>query len=90
MADGTILVQTSPGADSYDHISDVLKNLNSKWSVVSRKSQAPRTQLWSLDAEVAGAEGEISTETEISLGLPWGGFLKLDNTMGRSFRNPSR
>lgn len=78
IGDGTIIVQKSPPASSPDDIGDVLKNLCPKWSVSRKESQAPRSQLWSLGANAAAAQGETSSQEVIPLGLPWGGFLKLD------------
>lgn len=75
--DGTIIVQASPSGRSPYDIGDVLKNLCPKWGVSRKESQAPMTQLWSLGATVAAAQGETSSEDVIPLGLPWGGFLRL-------------
>lgn len=77
MRDGTIIVQASPSGRSPYDIGDVLKNLCPKWGVSQEESQAPSTQLWSLGATVAAAQGETSSQDVIPLGLPWGGFLKL-------------
>lgn len=79
IGDGTIIVQGPPPASSLDDIKDVLKNLSPEWNVSHKESQAPRTNLWSLGTKVAAAKGETSSVDVIPLGLPWGGFLKLDS-----------
>ena len=78
IGDGTIIVQGSAPASPSEDIGDVLKNFCPRWSVSRKESQAPRTQLWCLDGKVSAAQGEASGKDMIPLGLPWGGFLKLD------------
>ncbi|SPO02254.1 related to seed imbibition protein Sip1 [Cephalotrichum gorgonifer] len=76
MNDGTIIVPVSSVTNPYSDLADIVKDLNVEWTVVPRQSQAPKTQLWSLDVIVASARGEVSTEDVIPLGLPWGTFLR--------------
>ena len=79
-ADGTVILQAAPAADSSDDIRDVMKYLSPKWTAIPQQSQAPRTQLWSLDTGVAGARGEQSTQRVIPLGVPWKRHLKLGDS----------
>lgn len=51
-------------------LKDYLQNYSSAFSVTSVESQAPHTQLWSLNAPVKAAEGKASGQADISLGTP--------------------
>lgn len=90
VADGTVIVQAAPGADSSDDIRHVMKYLSPKWGAVPQQSQAPRTQLWSLNASVPRAQGEKSTQKVIPLGVPWERLLRLADfhTWGVALANP--
>lgn len=74
LEDGHIVLL--PASTESDNLSDLIPGLNTAWKVSSRMSQAPKTQLWSLEAEVPPAENDLSSFTDIQIGTPWGSFLR--------------
>ncbi|CAJ2500561.1 Uu.00g034140.m01.CDS01 [Anthostomella pinea] len=81
--DGVILINPENKrrrwADSLPHI---IHGLNPKLTVKSVASQAPRTQLWTIEAAIGPADDHNSAYVDMELGTPWGGFLRgLDNVM---------
>ncbi|KYK54695.1 putative galactinol--sucrose galactosyltransferase 6 [Drechmeria coniospora] len=67
-------------ASSSDHRSDdiqtLIADLNGEWKATSHMSQAPETQLWSLEATILRAQGDTSTFKDIEIGMPWGVILR--------------
>lgn len=75
--DGAIILNSdSTVAALPDDFSEILQGYDSDIKVTSCPSQCPGTKLWSLAANVDAANGEDSTYRDVSLGLPWGGFLR--------------
>lgn len=74
LEDGHIVLL--PASTESDNLSDLIPGLNTAWKVSSRMSQAPKTQLWSLEAEVPPAKNDLSSFTDIQIGTPWGSFLR--------------
>ncbi|SCO79310.1 related to seed imbibition protein Sip1 [Fusarium oxysporum] len=71
-----LIVNASNRISSSD-LSDLIPDLNSQdWSVKPRLSQSPRTSLWSLEAVIPAANGDESTYRDISVGTPWGSFVR--------------
>lgn len=78
LGDGYIVVDdgAAEGRDS-EYLPDLIHGLNPslKWS--SHLSQCPGTRLWSIEVPVDGAkDDDKSTFSNVSLGTPWGGFLR--------------
>ncbi|ODA76083.1 hypothetical protein RJ55_08366 [Drechmeria coniospora] len=71
-------------ASSSDHRSDdiqtLIADLNGEWKATSHMSQAPETQLWSLEATILRAQGDTSTFKDIEIGMPWGVILRTKRT----------
>ncbi|KAF9774923.1 hypothetical protein IL306_007011 [Fusarium sp. DS 682] len=62
---------------SSSNLSDLIPDLNSQdWTITPRLSQSPRTSLWSLDAVIPPADGDDSTYKDITVGTPWGSFVR--------------
>ncbi|CAI4218647.1 unnamed protein product [Parascedosporium putredinis] len=81
IADGTVIVRNIDGVThppTNDDLPSIVQDLNSRWTTKSKVSQTPRTQLWSLSTTIDGVQGDKPTEEDIPLGLPWGGFLRLE------------
>lgn len=77
VSDGTVVVNTKPGLGGISaDFEDMVAGLNPAWKVKSLLSQCPGTRLWSLEAAVDAVDGDESKVADISLGLPWGGFLR--------------
>lgn len=74
LEDGHIVLLPTPTES--DNLADLIPGLNTAWKVASRMSQAPKTQLWSLEAVVPPAENDLSSYTDIQIGTPWGSFLR--------------
>lgn len=74
-ADAHVIVN-SPSTNRMADFSDVIHDLNPAWKVKSLTSQAPKTQLWSLTAEVPASTEDVSHFKHIPLGVPWGGFIR--------------
>lgn len=73
--DGHIVLLPAPSES--DDLIDLILGLDPAWKVTSRMSQAPKTQLWSLETVVPPGENDLSSFTDIQLGTPWGSFLRL-------------
>ncbi|KAM0467006.1 hypothetical protein ACHAPV_000518 [Trichoderma viride] len=73
LEDGHIVLLPAPTES--DKLADLIPGLNNAWKVASRMSQAPKTQLWSLEAVVPPAENDLSSFTDIQIGTPWGSYL---------------
>jgi len=77
MDDGILIASPKPGTETLvEKPADIIKDLNPSLRVRSAMSQVPRTQIWSFEAVVPGASGDDSSFTDITLGLPWGKFLR--------------
>ncbi|EHK40420.1 glycoside hydrolase family 36 protein [Trichoderma atroviride IMI 206040] len=74
LQDGHIVLLPAPTES--DNLADLIPGLDNAWKVASRMSQAPKTQLWSLEAVVPPAENDLSSFTDIQIGTPWGSFLR--------------
>lgn len=74
LGDGHIVLLPPPTES--DDLAGLIPGLNTAWKVASRMSQAPKTQLWSLEAVVSPAENDLSSYTDIQIGRPWGSFLR--------------
>lgn len=74
LGDG-VVVTTSASVTS-EELSDRVPDINSNWAVSSRMSQSPRTRLWTLETTIPAAEGEASTFKDLSIGTPWGSFVR--------------
>ncbi|ETS81264.1 hypothetical protein PFICI_06266 [Pestalotiopsis fici W106-1] len=76
IGDGTIVI--NPEASSAQGPADfsaVIKDLNPDLKVSSLVSQCPGTELWSIKAPIAAADGDASAYTDFRIGVPWGGYL---------------
>ncbi|KAL7791355.1 glycoside hydrolase family 36 protein [Trichoderma ceciliae] len=72
--DGHVVLLPAPSES--DELIDFIPGLDTTWKVKSRMSQAPRTQLWSLETAVPPGENDLSSFTDIQIGTPWGSFLR--------------
>lgn len=75
--DGTIV--TTPMSIMSTKLSDLIPDLNPQWSVSSCLSQSPGTTVWALETPVPPAKGEESTFKDMTIGVPWGSFLRYVN-----------
>ncbi|KAM0262871.1 hypothetical protein ACHAQJ_001462 [Trichoderma viride] len=73
LEDGHIVLLPAPSES--DDLINLMPGLNTAWKVTSRMSQAPKTQLWSLETVVPPGENDLSSFTDIQIGTPWGSFL---------------
>ncbi|KFZ08038.1 hypothetical protein V501_06122 [Pseudogymnoascus sp. VKM F-4519 (FW-2642)] len=64
--------QAAPTA-AVEDFAELIEDLNSEFKVQKVRSQSPGTELWSVEAPVASAEGEKSTFTSTKIGKPWSG-----------------
>ncbi|KAK4084542.1 uncharacterized protein Triagg1_1022 [Trichoderma aggressivum f. europaeum] len=71
--DGHIVLLPAPTES--DDLNNLIQGLDPAWKVTSRMSQAPKTQLWSLETAVPPGENDLSSYTDVQLGTPWGSFL---------------
>ncbi len=77
MGDGTIIIDGKPALElTSDNLADLIRDLNPNVKWKAQMSQCPGTRLWSVEASVPGVKDDISTELDIPLGVPWGGFLR--------------
>ncbi|KAF9875824.1 raffinose synthase Sip1 [Colletotrichum karsti] len=77
VGDGSVIVSTRPVLQSVsERLEDLVTNLNPAWGVKSLTSQCPGTRLWSLETDVDGVDSDESKISDISLGVPWGGFQR--------------
>lgn len=74
LSDG--LVVTTAAAVESEKLTDLISDLDKQWHVSARMSQAPRSRLWSLENTIAAADGDLSSFKDISIGTPWGSFLR--------------
>ncbi|KAL6837617.1 glycoside hydrolase family 36 protein [Trichoderma camerunense] len=72
--DGHIVLLPAPTES--DDLNNLIYGLDPAWKVTSRMSQAPKTQLWSLETAVPPGENDLSSYTDVELGTPWGSFLR--------------
>lgn len=72
--DGTIV--KSLGGVASDRLSDLIPDLNARWKVSSCISQSPGTQVWALEAPIPPADGDDSTYKDLTIGTPWGSYLR--------------
>ncbi|KAK1757368.1 raffinose synthase Sip1 [Echria macrotheca] len=81
LKDGTVIINRPPihEGDAED-LPDIISDLNPNLSWKSHMSQCPNTRLWSVQASVDGARSgsdkATSAFSDVSLGVPWGGFLR--------------
>ena len=72
-ADGTVILKTVTSQDALsDDLGHYVQGLNPILKVKNYRSQSPGTTLWSVEAPIMEAKGEISTIKDIKFGLPWG------------------
>jgi hypothetical protein len=72
--DGHIVTQAQ--ASYSEQLVDYIPNLNKQWNVKSHMSQSPRSQLWSLQANIPAADGDVPHLKDVEIGTPWGSFLR--------------
>ncbi|KAI0171635.1 raffinose synthase Sip1 [Pestalotiopsis sp. NC0098] len=76
IGDGTIIINSeTSAAGAPTDFSNVIKNFNPDLKVKTLVSQCPGTELWSIEAPIAAADGETSAYADFRIGVPWGGFL---------------
>ncbi|OTB04406.1 glycoside hydrolase family 36 protein [Hypoxylon sp. CI-4A] len=74
--DGVVLLHPASTLHEADgDLYDIIHGLNPDLTVKSAMSQTPRTQLWTIEANVNRAENDRSTYAEPELGNPWGGAV---------------
>lgn len=73
LGDGHMIVSNASATSALSDFGSVIHNLDPAWEVKSLMSQAPKTRLWSLTAEVPASTDDHSSLKNISLGVPWGG-----------------
>jgi len=77
LGDGIVLVQgPEVEENSAEKLPDLIHQLNPDLTWRSHMSQCPNTQLWSIQAPVPGTKEETSAFVDITLGVPWGKFLR--------------
>ncbi|KAI1774806.1 glycoside hydrolase family 36 protein [Hypoxylon cercidicola] len=77
IADGVILINPEvPFGGTETSLSDIIHGLNPDLKVRASASQTPRTQLWTINANIGPAQDDRSAYTDIELGTPWGGPLR--------------
>ncbi|KAH6609328.1 glycoside hydrolase family 36 protein [Trichoderma cornu-damae] len=74
LEDGHVVLLPAPSES--DGLIDLIPGLNTAWKATSRMSQAPKTQLWSLETTVPPGRDDLSSFTDIEIGTPWGSFLR--------------
>ncbi|KAI0109043.1 raffinose synthase Sip1 [Nemania sp. FL0031] len=74
--DGLVIMNAKDQCLLTDDLSDIIHKLNPELKVRSVPSQTPRTQLWTIEAAAAPSENDISSYTDLELGIPWGGFVR--------------
>ncbi|KAI1342784.1 raffinose synthase Sip1 [Xylariaceae sp. FL0016] len=77
LGDGLVIVnmETNPHRWS-ESLSDIIHGLNPDLRVMSVVSQAPRTRLWTVKADVDPADEHHSAYSEVQLGVPFGAFVR--------------
>lgn len=76
IGDGTIVINPEAStAGNPTDFSAVIKDLNPDLKVSSLVSQCPGTELWSIKAPIAAADGDASSYADFRIGVPWGGYL---------------
>lgn len=77
IGDGTVIYKSSAASSALpDDLGSILKGYDTTIKVKSCQSQCPGTRLWALETTVDAAQGDDSTYKALSLGTPWGGFLR--------------
>lgn len=66
----------APVAEPGDRLGDLVRDLNPDLEITRPPSQVAGTQLWCMEALVARSEHDVSAYTDVTLGLPWGEFLR--------------
>lgn len=75
--DGAVIFQPlSHLDDASNDLGDYIKNLNQVFKVNSVISQSPGTLVWDLTYTVKPAGEEESSIENVTLGMPWGGYLR--------------
>lgn len=75
--DGVVVVDQEPTRDSDpEDLPDLIQDLNPDLKWRGHMSQSPGTRLWSVEAGVDRATDDKSAFAEVSLGIPWGRFLR--------------
>ena len=74
LGDGLIVAKTQAAVS--EDLSVLITGLNKQWTVSNCMSQAPRSQLWSLEAPVPGIDMDQSSVRNLEIGTPWGSFLR--------------
>lgn len=72
--DAIVIVNRKPTReDDPEDLPDLIGDLNPELVWKHRISQSPGTRLWTVEAQVHGAQEDESTFAEVPLGIPWGG-----------------
>lgn len=71
-----VVKQEAPQDGGPEDLTDVIQDLNPDLKWRSHLSQAPGTQLWSIEAKVDEAKDDESAYADVPLGVPWGRFLR--------------
>ena len=74
--DGVVISAAADMEANTEPLEDIIKGLNPDLVVKSHISQSPRTQLWTFETTVKGADGNLSSMADVELGTPWGSFLR--------------
>ncbi|KAK4447603.1 raffinose synthase Sip1 [Podospora aff. communis PSN243] len=75
IGDGVVIVEGSADEKEED-LPDLIRGLNPDLGWRSHMSQCPNTQLWSVQASVPGVAGDTSAFADVTLGVPWGDFIR--------------
>ena len=77
MGDGLVVVNDSlDRKDTQSKLPDLIQGLNPDFKWKPLTSQSPGTRLWSIEAPVDAAQDEESKVIDLTLGTPWGNFLR--------------
>lgn len=77
MGDGIVIINDNlDKRDTETGLPDLIHGLNPAFKWKALTSQSPSTRLWSIEAPVDAAEGEVSKIVDLPLGVPWGQFLR--------------
>jgi hypothetical protein len=71
--DGVVMLRSITSQDAISsNLGDYIQGLNPVLTSKNYRSQSPGTTLWSVEAPIEAADGEMSTVKDIEFGLPWG------------------
>lgn len=71
--DGVAMLKSITSQDAISsNLGDYIQGLNPILDSKNYRSQSPGTTLWSVEAPIEPADGEVSNIKDIKLGLPWG------------------